>query len=30
MISKNNGGGGNHGGYGTIKTITNKTKEEKK
>ena len=27
-ISKNNGGGGNHGGSGTIKTITNNTKEE--
>jgi hypothetical protein len=30
MISKNNGGGGNHGGNGTIKTITNNTREEKK
>ena len=29
-ISKNNGGGGNHGGQGTIKSITNNTKEEKK
>jgi hypothetical protein len=29
-ISKNNGGGGNHGGQGTIKTITNNTKEAKK
>jgi len=29
-ISKNNGGGENHGGPGTIKTITNNTKEEKK
>jgi hypothetical protein len=29
-ISKNNGGGGNYGGSGTIKTITNNTKEEKK
>jgi len=29
-ISKNNGGGGNYGGRGTIKTITNNTKEEKK
>jgi len=27
MISKNNGGGGNCGGDGTIKTITNNTKE---
>ena len=30
MISKNNGGGGNHGGHGTIKTMTNNTKEAKK
>ena len=29
-ISKNNGGGGNYGGQGPIKTITNNTKEEKK
>ena len=29
-ISKNNGGGGNHGGSGTIKTMTNNTKEAKK
>ena len=29
-ISKNNGGGGNHGGRGTIKTMTNNTKEGKK
>ena len=29
-ISKNNGGGGNHGGDGTIKTITNNKKEAKK
>jgi hypothetical protein len=29
-ISKNNGGGGNHGGYGTIKTMTNNTKDAKK
>jgi hypothetical protein len=29
-ISKNNGGGGNHGGPGTIKTITNNNKEAKK
>jgi len=29
-ISKNNGGGGNCGGSGTIKTMTNSTKEEKK
>ena len=28
-ISKNNGGGGNHGGQGTIKTITNNKKEAK-
>jgi hypothetical protein len=30
MISKNNGGGGNHGGEGKIKTITGKPKDEKK
>ena len=29
-ISKNNGGGGNYGGRGTIKTMTNNTKEAKK
>jgi len=29
-ISKNNGGGGNHGGQGTIKIMTNNTKEAKK
>ena len=29
-ISKNNGGGGNHGGSGTIKTMTNNTKDAKK
>ena len=29
-ISKNNGGGGNHGGLGTIKTMTNNTKDAKK
>jgi len=29
-ISKNNGGDGNHGGPGTIQTVTNNTKEEKK
>jgi len=28
-ISKNNGGGGNHGGWGTIKTMTNNKKEAK-
>ena len=29
-ISKNNGGGGNYGGKGTIKTMTNNKKEAKK
>ena len=29
-ISKNNGGGGNHGGRGTIKTITNNKQDAKK
>ena len=29
-ISKNNGGGGNHGGQGTIKIMTNNTKDAKK
>ena len=29
-ISQNNGGGGNYGGRGTIKTMTNNTKEAKK
>ena len=29
-IAKNNGGGGNHGGRGTIKIMTNNTKDAKK
>ena len=29
-ISKNNGGGGNHGGNGTIKIMTNNTKDAKR